>query len=177
MKLYKRFIPLSCISVLIAVTLSGQLLLTRRAVAQHSSNSCTTTIAQADQLYLEDDRTAAEELYRQCRSVPEDQDLATFFPEPITDAAQLPPGGQTLWAEAQAGYEEGLESKLFVPLELLLQDYPEFTPAYPMMAQALEDYERDDEILDILERAATLFPNNAVLPERGELLCKTKTKP
>jgi tetratricopeptide (TPR) repeat protein len=128
--------------------------------AQVQQDPCYATVVQADQLYLENNRTAAEELYRQCKSSSEEQNLATFFPEPITDLAQLPPGGQALWAEAQAGYEEGLESKLFVPLELLLQDYPAFVPAYSLMAQALEAYERDDEILDILEQAATLFPDN-----------------
>ncbi|MGJ3251899.1 MAG: M48 family metalloprotease [Elainellaceae cyanobacterium] len=143
------------------MTLSLSFFKPGRVTAQIPQNPCATTIAQADQLYLEGDRTAAEELYRQCKSSPEEQDLETFFPEPITDPDQLPPGGQVLWREAQAGYEQGLESRLFVPLELLLQDYSEFVPAYRLMAQALEEYERDDEILDVLEQAATLFPNSA----------------
>ena len=70
--------------------------------AESYSVECVNTLSEADQLYLEGNTTAAESLYRQCKS-PGDSSAATFFPEPVTDINQLSPAAQVYWREAQEG--------------------------------------------------------------------------
>lgn len=177
MKVLSKLIPVVSSSICLA-TLTLLTSQTTLAQTSNSSGGCFQTLANADRLYLDGERTAAEQLYRQCKPSISEQSLITFFPEPITNPTQLPPDGQVWWTEAQAGYEQNLESKLFVPLNQLIEKYPGFVPAYNLLSQALEKYDRSEEALEPLEQAATLFPFNAdiakarvmALREAGERL-------
>jgi len=80
-------------------------------------------------------------------------------PEPILDPTQLAPAGQVYWREALAGIDQKLESRIFVPLQLLMEHYPEFIPGHLRLAQALKDYNRSSAALQILEKAYSLYPN------------------
>jgi len=118
-------------------------------------------LSEADRLYLENERAAAEQQYRQCKEPFPQQNILSYFPEPITDPDQLSPGAAVYWREAQAGLANDSENQTFISLNLLLTEYPAFVPAYGTMADALERYDRDDEVLELLEQAATRFPHNA----------------
>jgi predicted Zn-dependent protease len=132
-----------------------------RSLAQSPQDSCYANFSEADQLYLEGDRTAAEQLYRQCKQPFAQQNLTTFFPEPITDPERLSPAGKVYWREAQEGLERDQESRVSVALNELIGQHPDFVPAYSILAEFLQRYDRETEALETLEQAATLFPYNA----------------
>jgi predicted Zn-dependent protease len=115
-------------------------------------------LAEGDRLYQAGDKAAAEKLYREAKP-PFAGTSESKAIEPITDPAQLSPGGQVYWRESGLGLEQKLESRIFVPLKLLTDNYPQFVPGYLRYAQALEEYDRPEEALAILEKAATLYPN------------------
>jgi len=48
-------------------------------------------------------------------------------------------------------------------LQLLVEQYPEFIPGHIRYAQILKQYDRPKEALDILERASSLYPDQAEL--------------
>lgn len=124
------------------------------------------TLIEADRLYLAGDYTAAETLYRQVKP-PFSPDLAEFAqrPQPFRDPDLLSPAGAVYWRESEAGLHAGLDTRIFVPLELLLEEHPEFIPGYLRLAGALRDRDRPEEALAILERAASLYPTEAALME------------
>lgn len=121
------------------------------------------TLLKADRLYQQGKRTEAEKLYRQVKkpfAKDSKNSQISQFPKPITDPEQLSPGGKVYWREAQAGFQQGLESKIFVPLQLLSEKNPEFVPGHILLAQALEKYNKPKEAREVLERASGLFPYN-----------------
>ena len=46
-----------------------------------------------------------------------------------------------------------------IPLELLVEEHPAFIPGYIQLAEVLQQYDRAEEALIVLERGATLYPN------------------
>jgi predicted Zn-dependent protease len=65
-------------------------------------------------------------------------------------------------------YQEGredkrLESKIFAPLQLLTEQYPEFIPGHLHYARALAEAGKKEEAMQVLQHAATLYPNEAEL--------------
>jgi predicted Zn-dependent protease len=67
------------------------------------------------------------------------------------------------WRQSQEGLEQKLETKIMVPLRLLVEQYPEFIPGHLHYAQALKDYDREEEALQVLQKAASLYPNEPEL--------------
>jgi predicted Zn-dependent protease len=114
---------------------------------------------EADDLYLAGDTAAAEAVYKRAKEskwlAEEDLDIRVL---PITDPAELPPAGAVYWREAQAGAESGVASRTLVPLELLVEEYPEFLPGQALYARYLVQYDRADEAMVILEDAITRYP-------------------
>lgn len=113
----------------------------------------------ADTHYLEGDRDTAEVLYRQVKDALWQVEPDSIRPSPIMDPAELPPGGSVYWREAKAGYEQGLVHRTLVPLELLVEEYPEFIPAQIFYAQYLVESDRADEADAMLDRALMLYPS------------------
>lgn len=142
-----------------------------------TSIPCFSTLSEADRLYGAGDRAAAEQLYRQCKEPFSQQTLSTYFPEPITDPEQLRPAGKVYWREVQQGLEQDQENRIFASLDLLIEEYPAFVPAYGAMAEALQRYDRQSEALDALEQAASLFPNNAEIAEARAVALRKAGKP
>ncbi|MCT7982114.1 M48 family metalloprotease [Laspinema sp. A4] len=134
------------------------------------------TLVEADRLFLEGNTQAAEQLYRQVKgqfSQPQgDQAIA----QPITDPEQLSGAGRVYWREAQAGFEQKLESRIFVPLQQLVERHPEFIPGHVLLVQALQDYGRGEEALAVLERATTLYPNEPELIKAEITALQTEEK-
>jgi predicted Zn-dependent protease len=119
-------------------------------------------LIEADWLHTQGRQTEAEHLYRKAKG----SFTGVAFsnrPEPIDDPMQLPPAGQVYWREAEAGQESGLLTRIMVPLELLVQNYPEFVPATIRYADLLLSQHRSQEALAVLERAVTLYPDRADL--------------
>ncbi|BAZ41591.1 peptidase M48 Ste24p [Calothrix sp. NIES-4101] len=118
-------------------------------------------LIEADKLYLAGNIAESEKIYREVKE-PFKQltNSNTEQRQPaITDATQLPPAGKVYWREAEAGILSKLETRTLVPLELLVKQVPEFIPGHLKYAEALTNYKRKKEALQVLERAATLYPN------------------
>ncbi|OAB61762.1 hypothetical protein AY599_15360 [Leptolyngbya valderiana BDU 20041] len=123
-------------------------------------------LLEADRLYLSGNYTNAEALYRQVKP-PFSIDIGEFRPRavPFSDPDLLSPAGAVYWRESTAGIEQGLETRIFVPLELLIEEHPEFIPGYLRLAAVLRDRDRPEEALNVLERAASMYPTEAQLVE------------
>ena len=120
----------------------------------------------ADQLYLLGDTLAAEQLYREIKDpfASEEESEVEEIPEPIHDSAELNPAAAVYWRLYQEGLEhEKLTSKVLAPLQLLVEQYPEFIPGHLHYAQVLEDNERDEEGLRVLQQAVTIYPHQPEL--------------
>ena len=122
-------------------------------------------LIQADQLFMSGQLAAAQKLYRAAKepfpaSEPAEE---TAQPEPIYDAAQLPPAGAVYWRMSGEGLEQKLKTKIFVPLESLVERFPQFIPGHLRYAQALKEYELSEKALQVLERASSLYPREPEL--------------
>lgn len=126
-------------------------------------------LAEGDRLYLQGQTEAAERIYRQAKppfsphTSSGSGDSADSAPtaEAIVDPEQLSPAGRVFWREARAGWEHEprLESRLFVSLEMLIEKHPEFLPGQLLYVEALQEYDRKEEALEILDRVAALYPD------------------
>lgn len=120
-------------------------------------------LIQADKLYQAGKIAEAQKIYREAK----DTFTNTFDIQPAKEAivnpAELSPGGKVYWREGQAGIASDLQTKTLVPLKLLVENYPEFIPGNIKYAQALKKYGQEEKALQILERATSLYPNQAEL--------------
>ncbi|MFN6469709.1 MAG: M48 family metalloprotease [Nostoc sp. SerVER01] len=118
---------------------------------------------EADRLYLAGQIPEAQKIYHQVKepfaktSVPEEHKAA------ILDPTQLSPGGKVYWRESEAGIATKLQTRTVIPLQLLVEQYPEFIPGHIRYAEVLKQYDRPKEALDILERASSLYPDQPQL--------------
>jgi predicted Zn-dependent protease len=119
-------------------------------------------LIEADRLWQQHRFEEAEFLYRKAKN-PFQAVAVSDRPDPISDPAQLPPAGQVYWREAEAGQQANLETRMLVPLELLTEQYPQFIPGHLRYAQLLLDHDRPDAALQVMERATTLYPDQADL--------------
>ena len=116
-------------------------------------------LIEADRLYLGGQFAAAEKIYREVKPPFPKEAEAKQLPKPIVDPAQLPPAGQVYWRETQAGsLQQNLQTKFTVPLQLLVEQYPEFIPGQLKMAQVLQQDNHPKEALNLLEQATTRYP-------------------
>ncbi len=117
-------------------------------------------LIEADKLYLAGQYAAAEKIYREAKEpfAKLSSDTPKIKPA-IVDATQLSPGGKVYWREAQAGIISNLQSRTIVPLQLLVEQYPEFIPGHIKYAEVLKEYDDEKNALQVLEKAATLYPN------------------
>ncbi len=120
-------------------------------------------LIEADRLYLGGQFAAAEKIYREVK-VPFKQTLETQKrSSPLLDPTQLSPAGKVYWREAEAGLGQKIQTRVLVPLRLLVEQYPQFIPGHLRLAQALQQYEHSQEALEVLERATTLYPEQPSL--------------
>jgi predicted Zn-dependent protease len=120
-------------------------------------------LTEADRLYQAGDRTAAIAIYRQNK--PDFTGVVAAEPvlPAIADITQMPPAAQVYWREGEAGLAAKLEGRTFVPLQLLVQKYPEFIPGHLQLAQAYNAYKRPEEALAVLQTASSRYPNDTEL--------------
>ncbi|BAY42842.1 peptidase M48 Ste24p [Scytonema sp. HK-05] len=132
-------------------------------------------LIEADKLYQAGQIAAAEKLYREVKEpfakTPDTQQLK----EPIVDLAQLSPGGQVYWREAEAGIASQMQTRTLVALELLVEKNPEFIPGHIRYAEVLKEYGEEKKALQVLDNAATLYPNQPdLIKTRVAALSKAK---
>jgi len=90
---------------------------------------------EADRLYLEGQFAVAEKLYREVKA-PLQRKQRLGSSQNQSDPAQLSPAGKVYWREAEAGRTLKIQTRVLVPLRLLVE-YPEFVPGHLRLAQAL----------------------------------------
>jgi len=118
----------------------------------------------ADLLYLAGEKVAAERLYREVKEpFSEDIEALVNRPEAVYEPTELPIAAQVYWRQAQEGLAKNLETQVFVSLELLVKEYPEFIPAHIQLAEALKSQEKTELALEVLNQAAGLYPNEPEL--------------
>jgi beta-barrel assembly-enhancing protease len=121
-------------------------------------------LAQGDRLYLAGDLQAATKLYREAKKPFTSQlDRQEEKSKPIYESSQLSPGGAVYWRTYQEGIKQKLESKILAPLQLLSNKYPEFIPGHLHYAEALKQYEKEDEAAQVLQTAINQYPNETQL--------------
>src|ERR687885_490514 len=122
-------------------------------------------LIQADQLFMSGQLTAAQQLYREAKTPfeTEVQSQVKAQPKPIYDSTQLPAAGSVYWRMSGEGLEQKLQTKIFVPLESLVEQFPEFIPGHLRYAQALKEYNQPEKALQVLERARSLYPREPEL--------------
>ena len=120
-------------------------------------------LIEGDKLYMSGQFAAAGQLYREAKEPFAAEAPAKEQPQAIYDPAKLPVAGAVYWRQSGEGLEQKLETKIMVPLQLLVEQYPEFLPGQLRYAQALKDYGRNEEALQVLERATTLYPGEPEL--------------
>lgn len=130
---------------------------------------------EADQLYLGGKIAAAEKIYREVKTPFAKEAETKQHPKPIVDPAQLSPAGKVYWREVETGTAQKLQTRVMVPLQLLVEQYPQFIPAHLRLAQVLEQSDRPKQALEVLERATTLYPNQPdLLKAKVAALAKEK---
>jgi len=120
-------------------------------------------LMEADKLYQAGNIAQAETIYRQAKQAFTNTSEIKPANTAIVDPAKLPPAGQVYWREAQAGIISNLKTRTLVPLELLVEKYPEFIPGNIKYAEALKKYGQNEKALEVLEKATSLYPNQAEL--------------
>ena len=118
-------------------------------------------LIEGDRLWLAGRFAEAEALYRQAKDPFYEE--GEVFEEGFSDPEQLSPAGRVYWREYQAGAEMGLDTRIRIPLDLLLETEPEFVPGHVAYAQVLIEAGELDEALVVLERATALYPHDSDL--------------
>lgn len=121
-------------------------------------------LMEGDKLYLAGNIGEAEKIYREAKEPFKQTAITDEQRKPaIVDAAELPPAGRVYWREAEAGILGNLQTRTLVPLELLVQQVPQFVPGHIKYAESLRKYGDEKKALQVLERGATLYPNEPEL--------------
>jgi predicted Zn-dependent protease len=114
---------------------------------------------EADKLYQGGQIASAEKIYRELKepfkNITDNQQRKAA----IVDPAQLSPAGKVYWREAEAGIASKLQTRTLVPLQFLVEQYPEFISGHIKYAEVLKQYGDEKKALQVLERGATLYPN------------------
>ncbi len=121
-------------------------------------------LMEADKLYSAGNIAEAEKIYREAKEPFQQTGSKDEQRQPaIVEAAQLPPAGKVYWREAEAGILGNLQTRTLIPLELLVQQVPQFVPGHIRYAESLKKYGDEKKALQVLERGATLYPNEPEL--------------
>lgn len=120
-------------------------------------------LIQADKLYQAGKIAEAQKIYREAKDSFTNTSDIQPAKEAIVNPAELSPAGKVYWREGQAGIVSNLQTKTLVPLKLLVEKYPEFIQGNIKYAQALKKYGQEEKALQVLERATSLYPNQAGL--------------
>ncbi len=116
-------------------------------------------LMEADKLYLAGNLAEAEKMYRLAKAPFTTKLKNQQRKAAIVDPAQLSPAGKVYWREAEAGIAGKLQTRTLVALQLLVEQVPEFIPGHIKYAEILKQYNDEKKALAVLDRSATLYPN------------------
>jgi predicted Zn-dependent protease len=116
-------------------------------------------LMEGDKLYLAGNLPEAEKMYRLAKAPFTTKLKNQERKAAIIDPTQLSPAGKVYWREAEAGIATKLQTRTLVPLQLLVEQVPEFIPGHIKYALILKQYNDEKKALAVLDRAATLYPN------------------
>ena len=118
----------------------------------------------ADNLYKAGEKLAAARIYQEEKEAwDRELDPSKTLPKANYEPTKLSPGGSVYWRIYQEGKQQELESKILIPLELLVAKEPEFIPGHIKYSESLLNYEREEESLAVLENAVSLYPKDSQL--------------
>ncbi|MBE9032698.1 M48 family metalloprotease [filamentous cyanobacterium LEGE 11480] len=121
---------------------------------------------EADRLYQAGKTVEAAKIYRQLKPNFDGSAAAEPLPSAVQDIAQMSRAANVYWRESTAGLKLQLEGRTFVPLKLLVKEYPQFIPGHLRLAKAYEDYGKAPEALAVLQAASARYPNEVELLDR-----------
>ena len=124
------------------------------------------SLATADQLYLSGYKGEARKLYRQTKEVWQLEKQRAKLDESVElfdDSEKLSPAGKVFWRNYQQGKEQQLQSKVVSALKLLTTREPQFVSGHIHYAEMLQQYEREAEANQVLDRAVSRYPNQPKL--------------
>lgn len=120
-------------------------------------------LAEGDRLFLAGEIPAAVDLYREGKEPFELEEDYEPLEKAFYDEAQLSPAGGVYWRIHQEGLESGLNSKIFAPAGLLVEEQPGFIPGYLSYSNALIQRDRLDDAIEVLSKGAVRYPGEPEL--------------
>ncbi|MFN4067369.1 MAG: M48 family metalloprotease [Thermosynechococcus sp.] len=102
------------------------------------------------------DVTTAQTYYQKAKAAL-DLPPPRVIPAAVQEISQLPPAAQVYWREVQGGSQ--LYTAQAVPLQLLVEQFPEFIPGQVRFAEFLAQQGNLKEAYAHLEKAASLYPD------------------
>jgi tetratricopeptide (TPR) repeat protein len=129
------------------------------------------TLAEADDLYKKGQKQAAENLYRKVKPdfPPAEQQRAAIY-----DANKLPGDAQAYLRIAKEGIQQNnVDNRVFLPLQNLTQNYPEYIEGHILLAKACEQNSKvckanaksgqPSSAVEVLEKATEIYPDDPEL--------------
>ncbi|GAB4554724.1 MAG: hypothetical protein Tsb0014_47590 [Pleurocapsa sp.] len=143
-------------------------------VSQSYDSNYYNKLIEADRFYKQGNLQVAEKIQREVKP---DFPEATPPPAAQVDLMKLPPQAQQDWSTANEAIEEDPEdeeeinTRIFEPLESLVDNYPSFIPGQILLADTYDLYGWEDDALETIELAAETYPErNDLLDKKIELL-------
>lgn len=126
------------------------------------------TLAQADDLYKQGQKQAAENLYRKVKP---DFPASEQQRPAIYDANKLPGDAQAYLRIAKEGIQQNnVDTRVFLPLQNLTLNYPEFVEGHILLAKACEQNSKackenakkgqPNNSVEVLEKATEIYPDD-----------------
>lgn len=132
------------------------------------------TMIEADRFYKQGDQQTAKQIQQKVKPNFAQPDSV---PTAIDDPSQLPAEIQQQWASINQAIaqnweaEDEVNSRIFEPLESLVDNYPQFVPGQILLADTYDRYEWGDDALNTIETASEMYPNREdILDKKIELL-------
>ena len=147
---------------------------TKFIISQNYDSNYYNKLIEADRFYKQGNLQVAEKIQREVKP---------DFPEPTpaptaqVDLSQLPPEAQQDWLTANKAIEEDPEdekdinTRIFEPLERIVDNHPSFIPGQILLADTYDLYGEEDDALETIESASEMYPErDDVLDKKIELL-------
>ena len=152
---------------------SPRAILAQETASADYGDSYYSKMLEADNFYKQGDLQTAKQIQ---------QEVKPEFPPPeavpsAEGVEQLDATEQQQWANIQQAIaedpqeEEAIDRRIFVPLETLTENNPQFVSGLVLLADTYDLYGYEDEAIDTIESAAERYPGrDDVLDKRIELL-------
>ena len=134
---------------------------------------------------LEADRFYKQGDFQKARLI--QQQVKPEFPEPDpvpaaeSDLSKLDATAKQYWEGAKVAIKEKIKNddevatRIFEPLESLVDNYPQFVPGHILLAKTYDKYDWEEDALYTIEYAAEMYPDNTdILDTKIDLLLNAK---